>query len=91
MCENAELARKRHRERLNLLRTRGVEQVFLVACSRPKPSCRAIARRIWPIEDAPELPWDECPLVVAPSDQPWDGCEYFPYFGALAPQPAHQG
>ncbi len=88
MCENGESVRARHRERLSLLRTRGVQQVFLVACNNPQASCRAVASRIWPIEEAPELPQGECPLAANSADQAWEGCEYFPYFGALVLQAA---
>ena len=86
MCENGKRVCKRHERRLSSLRSRGVQRVFLVLCDKPRDPCCAIARHIWPIEEAPDLSQLDCPWASAPSDQPWEGCEYFPYFGALVVQ-----
>jgi len=71
-----------------MLRARGVQRVFLVLCERPQDSCCAIAKHIWPIGDAPDFPHWECAWASAPADALWEGCEYFPYFGALLLQTA---
>ena len=90
MCDNGKAVRERHERRLSSLRARGIERVFLVVCSKPQDSCCAIAKRIWPIEEAPEFPPGDCAWASAPSDQPWEGCDFFPYFGTLVLQTALQ-
>jgi hypothetical protein len=83
MSEQRPPLRGVHGRQLASYKRRGVKRVFLLVCDQPREECRAAARRVWPVHDAPDLPTTECPLAERAADGPWEGCLYAPYFGAL--------
>jgi len=83
MSDRSEQLRQVNREQLASYRRQGVERVFLLVCDRPQEECRAVARRLWTVADAAQLPMAHCPLVEDAANGTWHGCLYAPHFGAL--------